>query len=207
MTLQLLHSESPHLWRKFYFIFYQCVLRTLSTLAGVFRAISTHQRSALLWQQLPCLLRPPSLQDESENLLRHSGRAVYLYSTAPKTDDIITEGFLPHILFPGFYHQPARIFINNKLRGLFYEYDWNYSTTSSLSTNPSLFHSFILAFTTVDLIVNVKVEKSSSFLSFILAFVTLDLTLKRKLSHARLDSKRKIEKSSLFLSLYLLLPC
>ncbi len=39
---------------------------TLLTLTGVICALPAHQWSALLWQQLPCLLRPPSLQDESE---------------------------------------------------------------------------------------------------------------------------------------------
>ncbi len=29
MTLQLLHSEFPYIWGKFYFLFYQCILTTL----------------------------------------------------------------------------------------------------------------------------------------------------------------------------------
>jgi hypothetical protein len=56
-------------------------------------------------------------------LLRRSGRAAFLYCTALKTKlssvDNITGGFLPHILFRGFYYQPAPRLKHNKLPGLF----------------------------------------------------------------------------------------
>jgi hypothetical protein len=53
-------------------------------------------------------------------VLRHSGRAVYLYSTALKTQltTIYLEDFLHTSLFPNFLPQPVGGFINNILRGL-----------------------------------------------------------------------------------------
>ncbi len=52
-------------------------------------------------------------------LLRHSVRAVYLYSTAHKTQLTILqfEDFLPTSLFPNLLPQPIGGFINNIFRG------------------------------------------------------------------------------------------
>ncbi len=35
MTLQLLHSEFPYIWGKFYFLFYQCTDLLLDVAVGV----------------------------------------------------------------------------------------------------------------------------------------------------------------------------
>jgi hypothetical protein len=53
-------------------------------------------------------------------LLRRSGRAVYLYSTAHKTQLAILqlEDFLPASLFPDLLPQPIGGFINNIFREL-----------------------------------------------------------------------------------------
>jgi hypothetical protein len=59
-------------------------------------------------------------KSRSIKLLRRSGRAVYLYSTAHKTQLTIIqlEDFLHTSLFPDFLPQPIGGFINNIFREL-----------------------------------------------------------------------------------------
>jgi hypothetical protein len=51
MTLQLLHSEFPYIWGKFYFLFYQCIPGTIYIQCSI--ALSTDGRTA-------CYVRKPS---------------------------------------------------------------------------------------------------------------------------------------------------
>jgi hypothetical protein len=76
------------------------------------------------------------IRKEMFNILRHSGRAVCLYSTARKTQLTLIhlEDFLHTLLFPDILPQPVGGFINNILRGLLLRNKLNYDVSTNIYT-------------------------------------------------------------------------
>ncbi len=83
MTLQLLHSEFPYIWGKFYFIFYQCIITWISLLLQraffTYIYLSGHVFVLRKVNPLSVLLSSPS--NEGKNFMIKSKNDVLCDST------------------------------------------------------------------------------------------------------------------------------